>query len=119
MNAQSPIAKTPTAEQRKAFDDYRAALAKAESNEQIIARLREAREMECRGVTAAFANGEYRDALPNDWEAFTAELRRVRRHYDAQVASLAPKAPVPNHVIENSDPVYQPGNASLRYWGRV
>lgn len=112
-------AEQPTPEQREAFAAYRAALAKAESNEQIIARLRTTREMECRGVTAAYANGEFRDALPNDWEAFTAELRRVQRHYDAQIASLTPKATVPDHVSEERDPVYQSGNVSLRYWGRV
>lgn len=99
---------------RDAFTRNRAAIEAAETNEQILARLYRQRATECtirvRGAMAQHEN-------PMDaWDAGDAEMKAVYREYAPLIAKYAP--PVPEYR-PTSDPVFQGGNASLRYWGRV
>lgn len=80
-----------------------------------VAELRAACSRERAGVTASFTGQGVRH-LVDHYDEYLAELARVDAFYGDLIRPLLPPAP---EYAPTSDPVFQGGNASLRYFGRV
>ncbi|HMO74044.1 MAG TPA: hypothetical protein PKD48_01740 [Sphingopyxis sp.] len=108
-----------TADVRQAHAANRLAIARA--RQEAVLKLRAEGAEKRQALAKSMADDAAREGRRFDFDAYCRAAREIDAEYTRrEIREFGlPVGAIREGCRESRDPVFQPGNASLRYWGRV